>query len=148
MTDEVLVRESWAMAVVDRDLLGQRFYAALFRAQPELRAIFSSDLAAQSRKLVQMLNFIVDVLDDPEQLIPPTRDLAIRHVAYGVLPDHYDAVGTALLETLSSVLGEGFTAEMNAAWARIYTALSDDMIRTAYGPSALDSEPVAVETGR
>jgi len=133
MTDEDLIRQSWALAMVDRDLLARRFYTILFTARPELEGLFRSDIKVQGQKLVETLNFIVDMLDDPGHLMPAARDLAMRHIAYGVQPDFYDDVGGALLAALSDILGDRLTPAMAAAWARAYTALADDMIRTAYG---------------
>ena len=40
---------------------------------------------------------------------PDRSDLARRHVAYGVQPEHYALVGSALLWTLEQGLGDEFT---------------------------------------
>ena len=53
--------------------------------------------------------------------------MARRHVIYGVQPQHYDTVGAALLWTLEQGLGNGFTAEVRAAWTEAYGLLASAM---------------------
>ena len=54
--------------------------------------------------------------------------LAKRHTQYGVRPDHYTSVGTALLWTLEQGLGEAWNETLKSSWIEIYTALSGAMI--------------------
>ena len=122
------VRKGWATAVAAADQTAQRFYANLFRIAPETRPLFREDIDVQGRKLIETLDFIVDSLDDLDTLLPAARDLAIRHIAYGVQTEHYEYVGTALVTTLRDLLGHDFTAEDEAAWGRIYGALSQQMV--------------------
>ena len=56
--------------------------------------------------------------------------------SYGVKPEHYNKVGTALLWTLEQGLGEAYTPEVDAAWKHTYQILSDAMIGAAYGQAA------------
>jgi nitric oxide dioxygenase len=37
---------------------------------------------------------------------------------------HYDTVGTALLATLETALGDGFTAPVREAWAEAYAGVA------------------------
>ena len=109
------------------------FYGKLFRLDPTTKRLFVGDLKLQGRKLTQTLTFIVDHLDDTEVLLQAARDLAIRHVDYGVTPEQYGSVGSALIGTLQQLLGSTFTPEDEAAWLRVYTVLSDHMTTSAYG---------------
>ena len=86
----------------------------------------------QVRKLAQTLNFIVDNLHDEETLLPAAKDLAIRHVDYGVTADQYESVGAALIETLTQLLGPAFSEEDKQAWLDTYTKLSSVMVKAAY----------------
>ena len=64
---------------------------------------------------------------------PALRELAIRHVDYGVRPEHYAPVGAALIWVMERSLGDDFTDEVRAAWLAVYDALSGLMIEAAYG---------------
>ena len=43
-------------------------------------------------------------------------------------PEHYGAVGAALLHTLDTGLGEAFTPEVKSAWTETYDLLSGVMM--------------------
>ena len=84
-------------------------------------------MIAQGDKLMKMLQQVVNGLDQPEVIIPALRELAIRHVAYGVEPQHYAMVGTALMRTLKHELGADFTPEIRNAWISAYDLISGVM---------------------
>ena len=134
--DAVRIRASWARAAGTPDLAGALFYGRLFQIAPHTRQLFRGDLAAQRRKLLATLGFVVDHLDDDAALAPAARDLARRHVDYGVAASDYAAVGEALIWTLAQALGPDFDAATRSAWERFYAALLDVMLPAAYGPSA------------
>ena len=127
------VRRTWALAMGDASRVAIAFYAELFRVDPTTKPLFVHDLNLQGRKLTETLSFVMDHLDDPETLMPAAKDLAVRHVAYGVTADQYGSVGAALIATLGSLLGPQFTKEDGQAWAETYAGLSDAMVATAYG---------------
>jgi len=108
------VQRTWALAASMPDRTAQTFYANLFRLDPTTRPLFANDIERQARKLAETLNFIVDHLEDSETLMPVARDLAVRHVPYGVEARQYDSVGAALVTTLRQLLGQAFTAEDEA----------------------------------
>jgi len=116
------------------------FYGRLFETAPETRALFCGDMGRQGRKLMAAVATVVNSLGDFEAIVPVARDLAKRHVAYGVAPEHYARVGSALLWTLEQGLGDEFTPALRAAWETAYSALSEVMIASAYPGSrqALD----------
>lgn len=127
-----LIRKSWAAAVSDRATLARLFYSKLFAIAPDARGLFNNDMDTQGRKLVATLGFIIDHLDNPDSLMPAAEELAIRHTNYKVLPEHYDALGQALIGTLSDLLGPQFDDETRAAWVTTYQGLSAHMVDTAY----------------
>jgi hemoglobin-like flavoprotein len=49
---------------------------------------------------MQMLNTVVQKLDRLNELLPQVRELAQRHVEYGVKDSDYDTVSSALMWTL------------------------------------------------
>jgi nitric oxide dioxygenase len=81
---------------------------------------------------VATLGFIVDHLDAPEPLMAAAKELATRHVGYGVSKDQYASVGAALIKSLRQLLGPEFSAEDEAAWTEVYGGLSEAMIDAAY----------------
>lgn len=133
MSDDITrIRRNWAQAVSARDILGEIFYRNLFDIAPDTREMFPDKLDEQGRKLVQTLSWIVDHLDQPEELSIAAQDLARRHVAFGVEPEQYGAVGQALIATLHSGLGDAFSSDDEVAWIRVYGGLSEKMIAAAY----------------
>ena len=126
-----LVQQSFTQVEQIADVASQIFYERLFELDPELRPLFKGDLVEQRRKLMQTLTVAVRGLNNVENLIPVLQSLAVRHVGYGVHKEHYTTVGAALLWTLGQGLGDGFTAEVKAAWTAVYTLISDVMIDAA-----------------
>ena len=77
---------------------------------------------------MQTLGFVIDALDAPDRLLPAARALAVRHIDYGVEPEHYAFVGDALLWTLGELIGPDFGEEDRAAWSAVYGGLAEKMI--------------------
>ena len=78
-----------------------------------------------------MLSTIVGRLDRLDELTEEIKQLALRHVDYGVKASHYRAVGSALLWTLQQGLGADWNKEVEAAWEACYGILSNTMINAA-----------------
>jgi hemoglobin-like flavoprotein len=129
-----LVKASWQGVLPMQDQAAQLFYGKLFEMDPLLRQLFTSDMKEQGRKLMEMLNTVVQELDRLNELLPQVRELAQRHVQYGVKDSDYDTVGGALLWTLQKGLGKDFTPDVSAAWSTAYMALSDAMRRDMKDP--------------
>ena len=94
--------------------------------------MFKGDMAEQGRKLMAMLNTVVNGLSNLNSIVPAAQSMARRHVDYGVRPEHYAFVGEALLDTLAKGLGADFTPAVKQAWTDAYGLLSDVMIAAAY----------------
>lgn len=128
-----LVRETFAAVEPIADTAATIFYRRLFDLDPDLRALFPSDLTAQRRNLMQTLTVVVRNLDRLEGILPAVEALGRRHAGYRVRADDYETVGAALLDTLEEGLAEAFTAEVRAAWAAAYGLLASVMIGAADG---------------
>src|SRR4051794_26110494 len=115
-----------------REQAAALFYDRLFEIDPGTRGLFAdSDLRSQGGKLMAAIGMVVHALDAPESMIEKVKDLARRHVNYGVEDKHYATVGAALLWTLQVGLGEAFTPELRDAWASAYQMLSERMMEAA-----------------
>jgi len=119
-----LVKESWQKVVPIADQAAALFYNRLFELDPGLKSLFKGDMKNQGRKLTAMINTAVVNLSNLSSIVGAVEDLGRRHVDYGVLPAHYDTVGTALLWTLEQGLGDAFTPETKAAWAETYGTIA------------------------
>ena len=121
------VQDSFAQVAPDRDHVAAIFYERLFKLDPALRRLFTTDLAEQGRKLMAMLGLIVRSLDHVGGLVPVLESMGERHHCYGVRNAHYDTVGAALLWTLETGLGANFTAHVRDSWMAAYRLVSDTM---------------------
>ena len=90
-----LVRESYPTIREVAGPLVQRFYGRLFQIAPQVRPMFRNDIGIQARKFSDMLDVLVEGLDSLDQLRPVLRAMGLRHVAYGVVPEHYDVRSAA-----------------------------------------------------
>jgi nitric oxide dioxygenase len=135
MTPEqiALVQNSFAKVAPISETAANLFYRRLFEIAPEVKPLFHNDMKEQGRKLMATLAYVVNGLTRPEDIIPAAEKLAIRHVDFGVKPEHYTPVGAALLWTLGQGLGDAYTPEVADAWVAAYTTLSGVMIKAAYG---------------
>ncbi|OYY95462.1 MAG: hemin receptor [Hydrogenophilales bacterium 28-61-23] len=137
MTPEkiALVRTSWQQVLPIKDTAAQLFYGQLFELDPALRALFKGDMVEQGRKLMAMLNTVVNSLDKLAPILETIEEMGRRHVAYGVTEAHYDTVGSALIWTLGKGLGEQFTPAVEDAWLEAYGTLASAMKQAAYAPA-------------
>lgn len=122
-----IVQQSWEHVLPIRDQAAELFYQRLFELDPSVKALFTGDMAQQGRKLMTMINVAVSGLNDLDALVPAVRALGRRHAGYGVTAGHYATVGAALLWTLQKGLGDGFTRDVNEAWAATYGLLASTM---------------------
>lgn len=128
--DIAAIRTDFAIVAPQADTFAARFYERLFAIDPDLRALFPSDLAPQRTKLVQALAMVVAGLDRLDTMIGAVAELGRRHGGYGVEAHHYVSVGEAILATLEERV-EGFDDRNRAAWGRAYTTIADVMISAA-----------------
>ena len=113
------------------------FYERLFTRFPQTRSFFAStDMKEQRKQLLGALALVIHNLRKPEVLTSALRGLGRRHVAYGVLPEHYPIVGIILLDTFADFLGERWTPAYHDAWAQAYEAVSATMLEGASMPTA------------
>ena len=117
------LRATLSLAMRPERQFASRFYARLFAAHPDLRALFPKDMSRQERKLLEMLDYLVDQLEDPARVEPLLEGLGRRHVAYGVKPGHYDAMGKILIRALAECATEEWRDGDEALWHEAYRTL-------------------------
>jgi hemoglobin-like flavoprotein len=127
-----LVKSSWSLVTtIDPVVVGDLFYNRLFEIAPQVKHMFRNPMPEQSKKLIAMIGYVIAKLDKLEDIIGEVGKLAQRHNAYGVKPEHYTVVGSALIWTLEKGLGEYWNEEVKDAWIKCYTILSNAMIAAA-----------------
>ena len=133
MTPEqiTLVQSSFERAVPELPALATRFYQELFRRDPALRALFTTDMALQKVRFAEKLTEIVRAIPRLDDLLGHTRALGARHVGYGVRVADYQTVGEALVAALAAVLGDSFDSQTREAWHIAYNLMAETMLEGA-----------------
>lgn len=122
-----LVQKTWTSVEPIAETAAGLFYNRLFELDPSLKALFSTDIKEQGRKLMKMITTAVRGLDNLDALIPAVQALGKRHAGYGVKGEHFATVAAALLWTLEKGLGDAWNEEVKAAWVVVYTVLATVM---------------------
>lgn len=136
-----LVQDSFEKVAALGPQAAELFYAELFAIDPSLKGMFPDDLKEQQKKLISALALMVRSLHTPVKILDAVEKLAVKHLDYGVEPEHYTFVGNALLRTLKKGLGADFTPELCDAWTESFRMLARVMKEAAYGraPAALSA---------
>ncbi|WP_406864184.1 globin domain-containing protein [Streptomyces sp. HUAS MG47] len=107
------------------------FYAILFARHPEVRPLFPTGMDTQRGRLLRALLRIVDLVDDPENLVRFCGHLGRDHRKFGTVREHFPAVGACLLDSLARYAGDAWTPDIAAAWTKAYGIVADVMIAAA-----------------
>jgi NAD(P)H-flavin reductase/hemoglobin-like flavoprotein len=129
--DIARLRGSFAQVATHGDEVPLFFYADLFIKHPDVRDMFGVSMAAQRRHLVDALVRIVSEVDSVDELTVFLRGLGRDHRKFGVVADHYEAVGDSLLATLEHFSGPHWTPELAADWKEAYTLVGSVMTEAA-----------------
>jgi len=148
--DALVMRDSWALVEPRADRVAEYFYARLFVENPELRDLFPVAMNAQRVRLLRALVRVMQDIDRPHELRPFLSQLGADHRKFGVRPEHYAAVGRALLAALRTYAGDGWTREAEAVWSTAYRRMSNLMLDAAEAvpastPACWDADVIAVE---
>lgn len=134
--DARLLKESLALVESRSDQMALQFYALLFRERPDLRDLFPAAMDAQRDRFFRALLSIVQGAERPEFLEDYLGQLARDHRKYDVRPEHYEAVGRALIGALQRHVGDAWTPAMEEAWRTMYNFTARVMIEAAEQDSA------------
>ncbi len=132
------LQQSWSRVAQHGDAVPAFFYAALFAHHPHLRQLFPVSMASQRDRLVAALGRIVAGVDRLADVTPYLADLGRDHRRFDVRPEHYPAVGDALLATLAQFLGPDWDPDLAADWAKAYRLVAQTMCDAA---TAADGTP-------
>ena len=112
-----LVKNSWKnFRQVEPVALGDLFYSHLIQKNPSLKTIFKFSLERQSKLLFDFLSTIITRLDQINDIENDIKLVASTYAEYGILPQHYEMMRTALLWTLEKGLEKDWTPELADAW--------------------------------
>jgi NAD(P)H-flavin reductase/hemoglobin-like flavoprotein len=137
-----------AQSEAQEDAMARDFYATLFTFSPTTRELFPVSMDAQRSRLLRAIIHVVRLVDRRADLEPFLAQLGRDHRKFGVLLEHYDAVGHALLAAVRRQLGDAWTADVAQAWTETYELMSEVMQRAAAaepGPASWTAEVVAHE---
>jgi NAD(P)H-flavin reductase/hemoglobin-like flavoprotein len=126
-----VIRQSWEAVEPRADELGRFFYSTLFRIAPATRELFPVNMEVQRSRLLRALVHVVQMVDRPEELVPFLEQLGRDHRKFGVLTEHYDAVGTALLAAVAHCAGDAWTPQVQRAWTEAFARVSTTMSAAA-----------------
>ncbi|WP_439145241.1 globin domain-containing protein [Streptantibioticus silvisoli] len=129
--DAVLIRRTMRVIEPVADKTTSYFYALLFLRHPYLRELFPAAMDTQRDRLFRALLTAAKHVDDAETLTAYLANLGRGHRKYGTRPEHYPAVGECLIGALTRYASEIWNDEVEAAWVRAYTAISQIMIDAA-----------------
>ncbi|MFH8657695.1 globin domain-containing protein [Streptomyces afghaniensis] len=129
--DAVLIRRAMAEVTPVADKVTSYFYALLFVRHPDLRSLFPAAMDTQRDRLLRALLTAAEHIDNTDVLVDYLQNLGRGHRKYGTRAEHYPAVGECLIGALSKYAAGVWDAEMEAAWVRTYTTISQVMIDAA-----------------
>lgn len=105
-------------------------------------------MEVQRSRLLRALVHVIQMVDRPDDLLPFLHQLGRDHRKFGVVADHYEALGTALLAAVKKYAGDTWTDEVERAWAEAYTVMASAMTEAAAadeGPAWYNGEVVEHE---
>ncbi len=126
-----LIRSSYAAVEPQSEEMGKHFYATLFSRAPETRDLFPVNMEVQRSRLLRALVHVVQMVDQPDDLVPFLQQLGRDHRKFGVLTQHYDAVGDALISAIATYSGKRWTPEVERAWVNAYATVANAMQEAA-----------------
>lgn len=102
-------------------------YARLFAQFPELEALFVRDVTGivRGNMLTTTLECLLDFAGTRAYATHFVGSERVNHGGLGVPAEMFDRFYATVIETFREVLGEAWTTETDAAWARAATGLME-----------------------
>ena len=116
-----IVQRTFERLEADKDRAGELFYQILFDLAPNVKPLFAkTDMRHQQQMFLSMLTAAIKGLDRPGEVTTVLRELGERHTAYGVLREHYEPLGRALLATVERIHGAELDLDVHLAWEHFF----------------------------
>ena len=131
-----LVRDSFDLIRPQMRPVSLLFYGRLFELDPAARRLFHIDIAVQGRKLMDTLDAVAASIDRIESMEGRLIELGRQHANYGVRPEQYDTVMSALLWAFTQALGADFDRPTREAWTQVLQHVCAVMKRGALSSDA------------
>ncbi len=123
-----LLAESFDLIALRGAEVVDRLYERLLELAPHTRPLFEGvDVARHREMVLATLVMVRHALPDLSAVAVALRELGARHVAYGARPEHYPAVGAALIDAMTEVAGAAWQPEYSQAWTAAFVMLSSTM---------------------
>ncbi len=124
-----VLEDSFDLVAPRGEELVERFYDRVFATAPELKSLFGdTNMVRQRQMLLGALVLLRKSLRNLDAIVPTLRLLGARHATYGVLPEHYPIIGSALVGTMAEI-GEGeWVPEYTRAWTDAYQVVQQTML--------------------
>ena len=130
-----LLESSFSQIKAQQTEFMTHFYTNLFADYPEVKPLFiNTHMEKQAKQLFKSLILVVENLRNPDVLAKALKGLGVRHIQYGVLPEHYPIVGSTLLKTFSICLEGVWTQDIEQAWSEAYAVVTELMLSGAEHP--------------
>ena len=114
--DIQLIRNSADQIRLSSAVLRQRFYEILFEEHPELESVVSSkDKLMLGELFDRALGALVSEFDQPEALERQLLELGHRYRKTSLNPEHFSILGETLLQSLSEILANSWTRQLEKA---------------------------------
>ncbi|MFN8011525.1 MAG: hypothetical protein U0P81_08965 [Holophagaceae bacterium] len=113
------LRESWQLLGEERQEAASQFLQRLVADVPALQASLGGDPERSIRRIVTLMDYIVDHAEDGEALLRTLRGLGHRYLDASVGRREIHAAGLAWMWTLERRLGPELTPPRLVAWSQV-----------------------------
>lgn len=132
--DQLEVSQEKAVVGTASAFFCQQFYENLLGEYPELSVLFPS-IKSQASSMAGILALVILQLDNLPRVKEVLISLGKRHSRIiGVEVTHYELVGNALLRTLADRIQDEFTPELENAWIKFFTYITNMMLQAGEDP--------------
>ena len=108
------------------------FYKRMLGNHPELLNYFNHANQRKGTQPTALANTILaagQYIDQLETILPVVKQIAQKHRALSIRPEHYPIVGENLLAAIKEVLGDAATDDIIESWAEAYGVISNIFIQ-------------------
>jgi hemoglobin-like flavoprotein len=123
--DAAAIEASLEVAADRAGDLTPRVYEVLFARQPEMEALFWRDTTGvvKGEMLMRVFEAILDFVGERRYAHMLVQCEVITHAGYDVPPNVFATFFELVAEVVREACGDGWTAQMNAAWRRLLADL-------------------------